>query len=205
MKTEDKLLVYKTLLDVLRDDKSGDDNNTEDDKTFRKNTKEQISHRDEEYTKLLSHFVGVTKVRNILKEFFKWSFYLMIIISILTLTNITYSLFKQYISSAEIEQLLEATPVLITAMVSFVSTIIVIPVTITKYLFSTKEDENITKIILHTQEHDVLGRQWTTDFKKIMNGLEENNILNSNKTHLQNVSNTEINIGCEQESEQEEN
>ena len=42
MKTEDKLLVYKTLLDVLRDDKSGDDNNTEDDKTFRKNTKEQI-------------------------------------------------------------------------------------------------------------------------------------------------------------------
>lgn len=47
MKTEDKLLVYKTLLDVLRDDKSGDDNNTEDDKTFRKNTKEQISHRDE--------------------------------------------------------------------------------------------------------------------------------------------------------------
>lgn len=94
MKTEDKLLVYKTLLDVLRDDKSGDDNNT--------------------------------------------------------------------------------------------------------------EDENITKIILHTQEHDVLGRQWTTDFKKIMNGLEENNISNSNKTHFQNVSNTEINIGCEQESEQEE-
>lgn len=38
-----------------------------------------------------------------------------------------------------------------------------------------------------------------------MNGLEENNISNSNKTHLQNVSNTEINIGCEQESEQEEN
>lgn len=152
MKTEDKLLVYKTLLDVLRDDKSGDDNNTEDDKTFRKNTKEQISHRDEEYTKLLSHFVGVTKVRNILKEFFKWSFYLMIIISILVLTNITYSLFKQYMSSADIEQLLEATPVLITAMVSFVSTIIVIPVTITS-IYSVQKKMKILQKLFYIRKN----------------------------------------------------
>jgi hypothetical protein len=47
-----------------------------------------------------------------------------------------------------------------------VSVIIAIPISITKYLFSAKEDKNTTDIILHTQEHDTTGRQWTLDFKK---------------------------------------
>lgn len=38
-------------------------------------------------------------------------------------------------------------------------------VTITKYLFNTEENKNITGIILHTQDHDTSGRQWAMDFR----------------------------------------
>lgn len=172
MNAEDKLSMYRMLFSVLNDN---NDDNTEDDKKFRKNTKEQITSRDQKYSELLSHFVKITQIRNCLKEFFKWTFYLVIIVSIMVLVLIVYNLFNKYISSASIEQILESAPLLITAMVGFVSTIITIPVTITKYLFSTEEDKNITKIILHTQEHDTNGRQWAMDFKKIVEGLEESN------------------------------
>lgn len=170
MKTEDKFAAYKMLFDILNNDGQSE---TEDDKTFRKNTTNEIINRDSQYTELLSHFVEITKTRNILKEFFKWTFYLAIIGSIIALIVIIYKLFDKYISSASIEQMLESAPLLITAMVGFVSTIIAIPVTITKYLFSTEEDKNITEIILHTQEHDTSGRKWAMDFKKIVDDLEE--------------------------------
>lgn len=170
MKTEDESLVFETLFNFLNNrwkDK------TEDDKTFRKNTTEQITNRDSKYTELLAHFVLITKIRNGLKEFFKWTFYLAIIGSIIALATITYKIFNKYLSYAEIEQIIESLPLLITSMVGFVSVIITIPVTITKYLFSTKEDDNITEIILHTQEHDVSGRKWAMDFKKIVENIEE--------------------------------
>lgn len=170
MNAEDKISMYQMLFDVLNDN---NEDNTEDDKKFRKNTKEQITSRDEKYSELLTHFVKLTQVRNCLKEFFKWTFYLVIICSIFILILVVYKLFNKYISSADIEQILESAPLLITAMVGFVSTIITIPVTITKYLFSTEEDKNITEIILHTQEHDTNGRQWAMDFKKIVEGFEE--------------------------------
>ena len=171
MNTEDKIATaYKALFDILNDD-----NNTqgEDDKTFRKNTTEQITKRDEQYTALLSHFVGVTRIRNILKEICKWFFYFAVIISVIVLAKIIYSIFNAYLSSATIEQIAESMPLLITSMVSFASAIIVIPTTITKYLFSTEEDKNITQIILHTQEHDVSGRKWAMDFKKIIENMDD--------------------------------
>lgn len=72
-----------------------------------------------------------------------------------------------------------AIPLLITAIVGFVSAIISIPLTITKYLFSTKEDEYITNIILHTQEHDTSGRQWTLDYTRNDQGTENQQISNN--------------------------
>ena len=111
--------------------------------------------------------------RLVLKEFFKWSFYLTLIFALIALVKITYSLFNKYTSSATIEQISESLPLLITSMVGFVSAIITIPTTITKYLFSTTEDENITEIILHTQEHDVNGRKWAMDFKKIIENIDD--------------------------------
>lgn len=173
MNADDKFLAaYNVLFDMLHGE---EEDNTGDDKKFRKKTKEQIINRDEQYTELLSHFVKITQIRNTLKEIFKWTFYLMIIVSMFSLIIIVYKLFNKYISSANIDQILESAPLLITAMVGFVSTIITIPVTITKYLFSTKEDKNITEIILHTQEHDTSGRQWAMDFKQMVDGLEETN------------------------------
>lgn len=171
---KDKALAYMQILTLLNNYENKD--KTEDDKTFRKNTKEQITKRDEKYTDLLSHFVEITKIRNQIKEFVKWSFCFGVIISVFVLALIVYQLFNKYISSASLDQILESTPLLITAMVGFVSAIITIPVTITKYLFSTEEDKNITQIILHTQDHDTTGRQWAMDFRKMVENKEEASI-----------------------------
>lgn len=172
MKIDDKYTAYKNVIDFLSNQNI--ESNTEDDKIFRRNTKEQIEKRDAHYTKLLDHFVNVTKWRNRLKEFFKWSFYVAIISSVVFLSIMMNNLFNKFLEEANIEQIIEFTPVLITSIIGFISVIITIPVTITKYLFSTKEDENITKIILHTQEHDTVGRQWATDLKKIERELIKN-------------------------------
>lgn len=149
---------------------------TEDDKTFRENVTNEITNRDSEYTKLLSHFVAITKTRNKLKEFFKWTFYGAVVISMLVLTCSFYKLFKKVLNEGDIEQLIETIPLLITSIVGFVSAIIAIPIAITQYLFSTQEDENITKIILHTQDHDTTGRQWTLDFNKYFEDTKKDNI-----------------------------
>lgn len=88
------------------------------------------------------------------------------------------SLFSKYMSFAKINEIIESMPLLITAIVGFVSSIISIPVAITKYLFSTKEDENITQIILHTQDHDTNGRQWALEFRRKAEELNNKERLN---------------------------
>lgn len=170
MNTEDKSKLYQTLFRLIN---SNNEDNTEDDKTFRKNTKEQITKRDKEYSELLKHFVKITRIRNVVKEIFKWTFCFTMIVSIFVLVIIVYRLFNKYVSSANIEQIFESAPLLITAIVGFVSAIIAIPVTITKYLFSTEEDKNITEIILHTQEHDTSGRKWAMEFKEMLEKLKD--------------------------------
>lgn len=182
--TKEELSVYKHILNLFNENAADKNNKTEDDKTFRKNTTKQIESRDEKYTELLSHFVYITKLRNYLKEFFKWTFYATIITSIIVLIHITNSLFNKILLYGNIEQILQSLPLLITSTVGFVSVIITVPVTITKYLFSTKEDENITQIILHTQEHDTTGRQWAMDFKKNAENIEE---ITANKNTKENI------------------
>ena len=170
MNTEEKSKLYQTFFNLL---KSYDEDNSEDDKTFRKNTKDQITKRDKEYSCLLAHFVKITRVRNIVKEIFKWVFCLALIVSMIMCVIIVYRLFNKYISSADIKEIVEAAPLLISAIVGLVSAIIAIPITITKYLFSTEEDKNITEIILHTQKHDTSGRNWAMEFKKMIEKLED--------------------------------
>lgn len=187
MSTEDKSKLYQTIFSLLN---SYDEDNSEDDKTFRKSTTKQITIRDKEYSQLLQHFVKITRIRNVVKEIVKWTFCFVLIISILVLVIIVYKLFNKYVSSANVEQVVEAAPVLISVIVGFVSAIIAIPMTITKYLFSTEEDKNITEIILHTQEHDTIGRNWAMEFKKIIEKLEDkkgNSNEEQNKDNL-NVS-----------------
>ncbi len=151
----------KFILDNI-DDKNG--KNTQDDKTFRKNTTQQITIRDKKYTTLLSHFVKVTCFRNWVKEFFKWTFLLCIVTGMICLFVFVYLLFKKYLSVVvSMDDIVKSAPLLITSIVSLVSAIIGIPTIITRYLFSTSEDEYITSIILHTQKHDTSGRKWATE------------------------------------------
>ena len=148
---------YSIFINNLESD-NGEE--TLDDKTFRNKTTHEIAHRDKFYSDILEHFVSITKIRNYIREFFKWLFLCTLIAAILQLSNALIDLFQRYIDDATISEITEAIPLFITSIVSFVSVIIAIPLTITKYLFSTTEDENITKIILHTQKHDMSGRQW---------------------------------------------
>ncbi len=170
MMTEDEIRAYRNVMNMLN---SNDNEPTEDDKIFRKNTTTQIVERDKEYTELLSHFVNITKIRNNIREWFKWIFFAVVILSIIILVIITYSLFHKYVTTSTIKEIVNSLPLLITAIIGFISVIISIPATITKYLFSTEEDENITKIILHTQDHDTSGRQWAMDFKNFVDELEK--------------------------------
>lgn len=139
------------------------DDFTEDDDLFRRRTTKQISERDKEYTHLLSHFVNITRIRNYLKEFFKWSFLLTIVSAIVVLIIVVFKLVDKCLALENFEQIVQTLPLLITALLGFVSTVIVIPATITKFLFNTEEDKNITSIIEHTQNHDVNGRAWATE------------------------------------------
>lgn len=189
MNTEDKSKLYQRFFELL---KSYDDDNSEDDKTFRKNTKDQITKRDREYSLLLQHFVKITRIRNVVKEVFKWAFCLALIVSLVILVIIVYKLFNKYISSADVKEIMEAAPLLISAIVGFVSAIIAIPVTITKYLFSTEEDKNITEIILHTQKHDTSGRNWAMEFKKMMGKLDDEKSNSGEKEKLDNQNKTDV-------------
>lgn len=189
---KDKEEVIENIMQMLSEynDNSGEnDNETFNNETLSNETEIQIVNRDAEYTKLLSHFVKVTKIRNALKEIFKWTFYAVVVSSIIVLIFITRKLFYRFLFHSKIEDVIDSIPLLITSFVGFVSVIITIPVTITKYLFSTKEDENITQIILHTQEHDIRGRQWTIDLKKTEKFLSDNNEdQNNNNNNNQNLT-----------------
>lgn len=136
---------------------------TNDQKTFKETTTAEITHRDEQYTNLLKHFVGITKVRNVLKEIFKWVFFCIVVGSLAMLCYIISMLFINILNRGTVEQVISSIPLLTSAMVGFISAIIAVPITIAKYLFSKEEDNNITKIILHTQKHDTSGRQWITN------------------------------------------
>lgn len=86
---------------------------------------------------------------------------------------------------------------LISSSVSLISIIISIPIIITKYLFNSKEDDNITTIISKTQEHDSLqmnllsSRFVGTNDNKL---IEDRNLkpLNIKENHSNENNKTEI-------------
>lgn len=138
--------------------------NIDYDINFNSISKKNISDRDNAYTKLLNHFVNVTEHRNIIKEIHKWIYFWIIMILILTFGITVCFKIKEFdMSNANSIGNLAA---LITSIVSFASVLISIPLIITKYLFSSKEDKRIASIILHTQQHDL-------DNKKILEKYNE--------------------------------
>lgn len=117
----------------------------------------QITERDKYYTRLLKDYICITKARNYTKEIHKWLFFWLIVVAAVLVIIYAYKILNRVLIFESDELIVKSFPVIIAAIVSFVSTIIGIPMTITKFLFNTKEDDNITSLIQHTQEHDSSG------------------------------------------------
>ena len=117
----------------------------------------QIAKRDIYYTQLLENHKKLTYVRGKCKEIHKWLFFWLVIIACCFGIMIVYRIINKILSAEDFNSVIDAIPIVITALVSFVSTIIAIPLTITKFLFNSKEDDNITTLIQHTQDHDTEG------------------------------------------------
>ena len=114
----------------------------------------QIARRDKNYTELLEDHIKLSRNRAKCKEVHKWIFFWLIIIASGIGIFLVITLFNRILSAKDIETVIDAIPLIITALVSLVSTVIVVPLTIAKFLFNTKEDDNITTLIKHTQKHD---------------------------------------------------
>ena len=117
----------------------------------------QIAERDIYYTDLLKNHLSLTKARGICKEIHKWIFFWLIIVACAFGILYIQRIFKRILGADEINVIIDGIPIIVTALVSLVSTIIIVPVTIAKFLFNTKEDDNITSLIQHTQDHDTSG------------------------------------------------
>lgn len=136
--------------------------NIDSEQDFNKNTKDNISNRDKSYTNLLEHFVKITRWRNIIKEIHKWLYFWIIM-----LLTILFSYFVlKFLSIINIDDNnIYSVIKVVSSLISFSSVIIAVPLIITKYLFSNKEDKRIAKIILHTQEHDLNGKRLIQNLK----------------------------------------
>lgn len=114
----------------------------------------QIEARDILYTTLLEDYRNITRKRNSKKERYKWIFFWLIVVAA-AYVNVCFGLaIFRVLLIEDVEMLISAIPVLITAFVALLSSIVTIPLTITRFLFNEKEDDNITKTIHKTQQHD---------------------------------------------------
>ena len=148
-------------------------NDVEDEKDFDEETQKQIIVRDEKYSQLLDHFVDITKRRNDSKERNKWFFFWILMAMLVLFGGVSSLTVIIVLLKADTEQIIRSVPALVTAIAGFASTVIAIPLTITKYLFSTDEDKYITTIISHTQEHDLSSRKILKAIEQAMDVREE--------------------------------
>lgn len=114
----------------------------------------QLEDRGKVYTRLIDDYAGITKIRNISKEIHKWIFFWLIVVVGAIVVIMGCKIIERVLLIDDTAKFLESTPIIITVFATLLSSIIGIPLTITKFLFNEKEDENITKTIYHTQKHD---------------------------------------------------
>lgn len=128
------------------------------DKDFDGSIGNQIVERDYKYTELLKSYTRVTRVRFFLKEIHKWVFFWLIIAACIFCLSSAYNVIKQTLGADDLQFIVDAVPAILAAFTALISTVVVVPLTIAKFLFNEKEDDNITAVIQHTQEHDASGR-----------------------------------------------
>lgn len=114
-----------------------------------------LSQRDTIYTDFLQEIYVRYKERLVNKERAKWEFYdnmmsifYCVLFILLLLTALLIA------GGASNNSLGECIPAVITALITILATLIVIPKIIAEYLFNPKEDADVTKIVLEMQSHD---------------------------------------------------
>lgn len=156
-----------------------------------------ITKRDSNYSLLLENFRKIMRARSIIKEIHKWLFFWIIVIVGVVLGIYLFNVVNMLIYNIKNIDISKLYVSLISSSVSLISIIISIPIIITKYLFNSKEDDNITTIISKTQEHDSLqmnllsSRFVDTNDNKL---IEDRNLkpLNIKENHSNENNKTEI-------------
>lgn len=106
----------------------------------------QVDNRNEKYTLLLEEYVQGYKKRQPDNRLFKWLFFIIFIgifIIIVLVTSKYINIASQNINSIDINSSIG----LVTSCVTLITSIIVIPKIIAKYLFSIEEDKFMAEII----------------------------------------------------------
>lgn len=154
-----------------------------EDEDFDNASQKEILERDKQYTSLLKHYVTTTEKRNESKETYKWCYFKIIIGLLILLNTSIFATIIVVLIKCTGEQLVSFVPVFIASFTAFASSVIAIPLAITKYLFSKEEDKFMTDIISHTQEHDLSGKKLLKAFvdKVGSEQKEANNIIVNNK------------------------
>lgn len=134
-----------------------EDNVLDSDEYFTK-TIEYLQLRDEEYYTLLKDYVVTARTRNNIKDSQKKNFY-NLIKGILCVSICIFSLFCIRLLFSSTKDIIELFPIIISGAVAFLAEFISLPTIIARYLFNNSEDDNITKIINHTQDFDISGRR----------------------------------------------
>ena len=122
-----------------------------------KSLEKEIVRRDKKYTELLDSYVNITKIRNGVKEFHKWLFFWLIVVSCGVVLFLVYKTINKLLSFEDQTKILESIPIFVTAFVSCITAVVAIPLAITNFLFNTKEDDNIAGIIQNMQDNDMAG------------------------------------------------
>lgn len=137
------------------------------DEDLEKKLRTQLGRRGALYSDFLENYSKITRARHVLKEFHKWAFFWLVMLSGGVIIHFICRMMNRVLSIKDTEEFIKSIPIIITAFSSLLSAIIVVPITITKFLFNAKEDDNITSTIHHTQDHD--NDEATFLIKKDMN------------------------------------
>lgn len=150
-----------------------------------------LANRDYLYSELLENYISLTKFRNKAKEFHKWLFFWIIVAGSGLLCFVLLKYVVAYTTTTK-NAIFSVQDVVtfLGVLISLLSTVISIPLIITKYLFNNKEDDNIRSIIEKTQEHDnveikLFAKRFELDNKDNNENPEGNNGNNAEKVSLQ--------------------
>lgn len=147
---------FSRLQEVYSQFKSEDQpKNIEEEADFIKKNKNELFNRDRVYSDILVAFKNIYKERQLKKEKYKWRFFIMVCLILFVFVLLISVVVFLLIVKIDVDELIDFVPVIITAIASMLSSILIIPTVIAKYLFNPEEDNKITEMILEMQKQDL--------------------------------------------------